>query len=365
MRKVSWFVIALTFAAAMGCGSGGTVKTDDDADGSPGGWDDAWPGDLYRGEVDIFTDGSPEDLDVPMPEDVPIAFDTDYIPEDGVVVFPPDTDPDQYVDGVCVPDCETAEGVEKDCGADGCGSLCGVCGFGFECKEGFCVVECLAVCAGRECGPDPVCLESCGECDDGFDCNPAGKCTPICVPEINCADKECGGDGCGGSCGICPGNEICTGAQVCEPHPCGDVKPDVGKCQGQDILIHCVDDALVEINCKDFGDDFWCGFDAQEGAYECKQGCVPTCEFPNGTPKECGYDGCYGTCGDCPGGWDCVSGLCNPNQGAACGWVPATGTCYDAVLWFCEDAILYFQDCGAQGLVCKYNMSIFAYECGI
>ena len=31
MRKVSCFAIALTIVAAMGCGSGGTVKTDDEA----------------------------------------------------------------------------------------------------------------------------------------------------------------------------------------------------------------------------------------------------------------------------------------------------------------------------------------------
>ncbi|MFH1532667.1 MAG: hypothetical protein ABIK09_18225 [Pseudomonadota bacterium] len=345
------------------CGSGGPVKTTDDADGSSGVPEDTWPGDLYRGEVDLFTDSGPEDVDVPMPEDTPIAYDTDYIPDDAIV-FPPDTDPDQYVDGVCKPDCTFEDGTEKDCGVDGCGSLCGVCGFGFECKAGLCAVECLADCAGRECGPDPTeCDESCGTCDEGFFCNPAGKCNPICDPEINCATKECGADGCGGSCGICPGNEICTAAQVCVPHPCGDVEPVVGKCQGQDLLIHCVNNALVEFDCSGLGEDFWCGFDAQEGVYECKQGCEPQCEFPNGNLKECGYDGCYGNCGDCPGGWDCVSGLCNPNQGGDCGWIPATGSCYTNVLWFCDDGILYFQDCAAQGLTCKYNSSIYAYNC--
>jgi len=356
------FITSVCLAFTLSCGGGGSRTVIGDADGTAGG-DDAWPGDLYKGEVDLFNDGGPDDLDAQRPEDVPIAYDTDYIPGDGVVVFQPDTDPDQYVDGVCVPDCQLDDGGDAECGGDGCGSLCGVCGFGLECKGGLCEVECLADCAGRECGPDPECFESCGECDDGFECNPAGNCIPICDPEINCADYECGPDGCGGSCGTCPANEICTDDQVCEPHPCGDVEPGVGTCQGQDILVQCVDDALVEVDCKGFGDDFWCGFDAQEGVYECKQGCVPTCEFPNGDPIECGYDGCYGTCGDCPGGWDCVSGLCNPNQGADCGWVPDTGACYDNVLWFCDEGILYFQDCGAQGLTCKYNMSLYAFEC--
>ena len=348
----------------LSCSSGGTVSPDaGGGDGGVGGDADAWPGDLFRGEVDVFFDTRFEDLDVPLPEDTPILYDTDYLPEEAIV-FPPDTDQDQYVDGVCVPDCMLEDGVtEKECGPDGCGNLCGVCGFGFECQENLCVVFCLADCKDRECGPDPECNESCGECEPGFKCNPAGKCIPDCDPLINCAGKDCGPDDCGGSCGICPGNEICNDDQICEPHPCGDLEPVVGKCQGQDILIQCVDDALVETNCKVFGDDYWCGFDAQEGVYECVQGCVPQCTFPNGTDKECGYDGCYGTCGDCPGGWDCVSGLCNPNQGATCGWVPVTGLCFDDVLWFCDDGILYFQDCGVQGLTCKYNMGIFAFEC--
>jgi len=112
-------------------------------------------------------------------------------------------------------------------------------------------------CTGRECGPDPVCGESCGQCEQGYVCNEDGKCVyspscgngrcdpgetycncpsdcqiqcgdgccslgenyqncPIdcpCVP--NCTGKECGDDGCGGSCGQCGPNEVCTSDGVC------------------------------------------------------------------------------------------------------------------------------------------------------
>jgi|GEM_PF-6461858 len=68
-----------------------------------------------------------------------------------------------------------------------------------------------------------------------------------CVPE--CTDRECGDDGCGGSCGECGGEETC-----------------------EDGL--CV-------------------------------GCVPDC-----TGRECGGDGCGGSCGDCDAGETCQDGLC-------------------------------------------------------
>ncbi|MFT5429594.1 MAG: hypothetical protein ACI9OJ_000265, partial [Myxococcota bacterium] len=44
---------------------------------------------------------------------------------------------------------------------------------------------------------------------DGIPC--ANKCVP------QCADKVCGPDGCGGSCGTCPGTDICNPTGVCEP----------------------------------------------------------------------------------------------------------------------------------------------------
>ncbi len=71
--------------------------------------------------------------------------------------------------------------------------------------------------------------------------------TDICAPQ--CDGLECGPDMCGGLCGFCPGDEICT----------------LGQCK----------------NCK------------------------PDCDF-----KECGADGCGSTCGLCPSKFSCVSNKC-------------------------------------------------------
>lgn len=45
-----------------------------------------------------------------------------------------------------------------------------------------------------------------------------------CPCEPDCSGRECGNDGCGGSCGSCGSNETCDGGQcVCAPstHDCG------------------------------------------------------------------------------------------------------------------------------------------------
>ena len=39
--------------------------------------------------------------------------------------------------------------------------------------------------------------------------------------------------------------------------------------------------------------------------------CTPNCDRPDGTQKECGADGCGGTCGNCPPNQDCSNnGMC-------------------------------------------------------
>ena len=48
-------------------------------------------------------------------------------------------------------------------------------------------------------------------CPTGQSCNGAGACTDGnggCVPK--CVDKECGDDGCEGSCGTCGDGELCA-----------------------------------------------------------------------------------------------------------------------------------------------------------
>jgi len=54
--------------------------------------------------------------------------------------------------------------------------------------------------------PDPT--QQCVEAEPGLKvCQPKGSCTP------SCSGKQCGGDGCGGSCGTCPSGKTCTAGQ--------------------------------------------------------------------------------------------------------------------------------------------------------
>jgi len=64
----------------------------------------------------------------------------------------------------CQPDC-----LDKECGDDGCGGACGICGGGQSCQSGICI----------SCAPD-------------------------------CLEKDCGPDGCGGTCGECPEDAWCS-----------------------------------------------------------------------------------------------------------------------------------------------------------
>jgi len=110
---------------------------------------------------------------------------------------------------------------------------------------------CQPNCEGKECGSDG-CGGSCGECleDWNFECV-EGVC--VCVPDCSCPDggtKWCGDDGCAGMCGECP--------EVPCDDPCGPSKCWEGDCEG----------------------------------------------------KQCGPDGMGGSCGECDMGWTCVEGLC-------------------------------------------------------
>ena len=111
-------------------------------------------------------------------------------------------------DGLCQdapPDCdEVCDG--KECGTiDGCD--CGVCAGDEECNEES-MCQCLPQCDGKECGPDG-CGSICGECS-------YGECTGSqCVCTPTCAGKSCGSNGCGGSCGSCPNSEICAWIGQC------------------------------------------------------------------------------------------------------------------------------------------------------
>ncbi|MBM4372776.1 MAG: thrombospondin type 3 repeat-containing protein, partial [Deltaproteobacteria bacterium] len=158
-------------------------------------------------------------------------------------------------------------------------------------------------CVNKECGDDG-CGGSCGVCPGGSTCT-AGKCT--CVPD--CTGKQCGSDGCGGSCGSCPPSYACQdGTCVCLP-----------QCQGKE--------------CGANGCGGSCG--TCPPGHLCQAGwciCQPSC-----VGKQCGSDGCGGDCGTCAVGYTCnASGKCEPPQTNPCGSITWAGTCTGLVLKYCH-----------------------------
>lgn len=100
----------------------------------------------------------------------------------------------------CVPSCGL-----RECGADGCGGLCGECETGEACSEGRCQPE------GADAGVDAsrdACMPTC----DGFRCGPDS-------------------DGCGGEC-TCPGGLTCTAGRFCDIPSDGGGGADAGRDSG-------------------------------------------------------------------------------------------------------------------------------------
>jgi len=142
---------------------------------------------------------------------------------------------------------------------------------------------CFPHCEGpdgpKECGGDG-CGGSCGDCAEGEMCTGEGLC--VCVPD--CDGKQCGGDGCDGACGDCPAQYVCTGDGICV----------------------CVPDC-AEKTCGDDG----CGGDCGDCPinHVCTEEFICVC-VPNCIDKECGDDGCGEPCGACGPGTICVFGQC-------------------------------------------------------
>ena len=171
--------------------------------------------------------------------------------------------------GLAVVACDSGDGGNTTdecptvCDGKECGNIgdcnCGSCDGDLVCTDNMCKEpvsdECLASCADKICGTFDDC--PCGTCEDGFECNEDGtECTEI--------PAEC--------LAACDG-KVCGTFEGCD---CGTCEAGV-----------CSDDGT-----------------------ECVE-CDPVCAA-DGTPYECGDDGCLGTCGECDSGdeWSCVEHMC-------------------------------------------------------
>ena len=177
-------------------------------------------------------------------------------------------------------------------------------GFSVDCSSGCTAVFTLLTscsCVGKECGTDG-CGGSCGSCDEGMYCE-AGVCKPdtICAPGAKaCKDEititECNGDGTAVLEYDCPPDSVCYD----------------GECYDDICVPECDGKECGPAGCP----GFWCGNCPSD--FSCVDGlCQPDCQ-PNCTNKQCGDDGCGGSCGACPANqvcaWDgkCYSS-CDPD----------------------------------------------------
>ncbi|MBI5610249.1 MAG: hypothetical protein HY902_15335, partial [Deltaproteobacteria bacterium] len=187
---------------------------------------------------------------------------------------------EKYADGAaCHCGCGAADPDCADAGLAVVGCASGKCE-----PDGTCSV-CKADCAGKECG-DNGCGGSCGGCFvPGKTSCVAGTCQ-ACQPK--CTDKACGDDGCGGTCGSCGQGLSCQFGACVDP-------PAAESCVG-----HCGGTAPSGCACTaDCAKKGNCCVDVGNCA------CLPECK-----DKQCGDDGCGGTCGDCAPGSACSSGKC-------------------------------------------------------
>ena len=165
------------------------------------------------------------------------------------------------------------------------------------------VDTCQPSCEDNQCGEDG-CGGSCGSCPGTQGVCIEGTC--VCQPE--CGGKECGGDGCGGECGVCEEHFICD-AGTCVYNPwCGD-----GACDPEESCWNCPSD------CDACCGNSVCEPDYQETCLTCVMDCAcgcgeecqeGSCIFTTCDDLECGDDGCGGECGDCEEHYSCSDGEC-------------------------------------------------------
>jgi len=177
---------------------------------------------------------------------------------------------------------------------------------------------------------------------------------------INCVNKVCGDNGCGGICGICSGSTPycvlgkCSAESGGEPDCSCNITTCIGTTCSDGLEGSCIGTLSPDCNNNQFtcGDSLNdCGIcgECEEGSY-CDGGiCVVTCMPDDCTGKECGSNGCGGSCGwceisynisytcnisglcemctpDCSGGRNCgtalngcgVCGECNETRGELC-----------------------------------------------
>ncbi len=157
---------------------------------------------------------------------------------------------------------------------------------------------------------------------DNADCQPFNP----AIFKADCTGRECGTDGCSGTCGTCPGGLNCLEGGTCAWYTCGQIVGCMDLCdpsspQLMACLLGCAAlgspgaqaKAVLLDNCRKANcplaatkDEIkWCLVDKCSLQYASCHGCLPSCKG-----KLCGDDGCGGSCGTCPGIQTCQQFQC-------------------------------------------------------
>ena len=202
-------------------------------------------------------------------------------------------DPDCALDPVCLPTC-TPNCAGLACGPNGCGGSCGDCTGNTVCVVGSCAApegllpgDCvggvdedkdgLTDCADGGCAANPACAP---ECAVAADCDDADACTADTCLAGNCQNTLIAG------CKACAVATDCDDADPCTTDICMD-----GMCSAPVAVPACCNSNT----------------DCVGGTVCVNNTCqAPTCT-PDCTGKQCGDDGCGGSCGTCPAGQTCTA----------------------------------------------------------
>ena len=166
--------------------------------------------------------------------------------------------------------------------------------------------------------------------------NTTGSCTP------SCSGKQCGDDGCGGSCGTCSTGNSCNGNNQCvASNQDGGTQGGNnggGGCTAPawDSVVVYATGFKVSYQNKTYTCIYVSGCPAGykppfAGIWDAGTACG-TCT-PNCSGKSCGPDGCGATCGTCSSGKTCdANGLCQTTcvpqcSGKSCGANGCGGSC--------------------------------------
>ncbi len=196
----------------------------------------------------------------------------------------------------------------------------------------------------------------------------SGKCIDVCAPD--CLGKECGDDGCGGSCGICGSSDYCEGGQcVVLPITYSCTDTDLGKdyyikgtateyagsssySQTDYCVIGRFDTYLREYYCENdrlTSEDHSCYFYCEQG--KCAN-CTETCAnlgFECGIQEVCRNNV---NCGTCPTGELCQDRACVCTDELGC---TSEGS-------FCEGNTPYSCTLESDGCLDKTNLSTCSFN---